>query len=373
VTRDLAEFRETRRTFRDPDTGREIWQMTGGGGDSVAPYMYCQAMTADERYLCFESDRTGTWQPYRLEVETGAVRQLASCEDYARFSFNMRPQSGELLFRAGKRVCAVDVLTGESRVTADLDDLGNVDHVAGICVADAKGERVALPYWDRDERAGIALLSLDGSLLETVFRRDEGVQHVLINPMQPDLVSFAVSPDYQNEPDGPPERRARAWLLDARTGEARPNLVMPPGFRATHEYWSADGERLYFHKKTVGPGPGTQWIPTWINSIAREGGDERVHFESDSLYLGHSCVNRAETRIVSDEQRQGGVNVLIDIDAKARTAETICWPNLLLDNAIHCHVHPSLSPSERFVVYTSNVTGRAEVYLAPLTDRDTMD
>ena len=337
--------------------------MTGSACQNVAPYMYCQAMTADERYLCLESDRSATWQPYRLEVATGRVRQLAVCEDYHPCSLNMRPGSTEVMFVDGKQMCAVDVVTGERRTMVDLSARPDVERITGARVADARGERMAAAYTDDAGWSCIAMAATDGSFFETVFRREEGVQHILINPTDPDTLSFAVWPDRQNTPDETPARRARAWLLDARTGQARPNLIMPPGFRATHEYWSPSGERLYYHKKTV-----HGWIPTWINSVDRQGQDERVHFQTASLYLGHSCVNRAETRIVSDEQRQGGSNVLIDIDPVTQTAQTICRPNLLLGREQHCHVHPSLSPSERLVVYTSNVTGRAQVYLAPLDD-----
>jgi len=357
---------EQKRVFRDAETGREVWQMTQDDSDNVAPYMYCQALTPDERYLCFESNRTGGWRPYRLEIETGETRRLADLEDYARFSFNMRPGSTEMMFRAGQKLWGVDVETSDLRLMADFGKLPDIEQVGGICVADAKGERLAMQYQDQAGRRCIAVAATADSDIATVFRREEGLQHILINPTHPHLVSFAVSPDRQNDPDDTHARRARAWLLDTRTGEARPNLVMPPGYRATHEYWAPSGERLYFHKKTVGSGPGTQWIPTWINSINLEGEDEQVHFESEDLFLGHSCINRAETRIISDEQRQGGRNVLLDVDTQTMTGEVVCWPNLELKNELGVHVHPSLSPSERFAVYTSNVTGRPQVYMVPL-------
>lgn len=359
-------WHEQRRVLEDAETGRQVWQMTQGDSDNVAPYMYCQALTPDEQFLCFESNRTGEWRPYRFEIETGEVRQLADLKDYGRFSFNMRPGSSELMFRAGLKLWAVDVETCELRPMADFGGRPDVEHLGGICVADAEGEWVAMQYQDQEGQHGIALAATDDSAVETVFRREEGLQHILINPTHPHLVSFAVSPDRQNDPDETHARRARAWLLDARTGAARPNLVMPPGYRATHEYWAPSGQRLYFHRKTVGPGPGTQWIPTWINSIDLEGGDEQVHFESEDLFLGHSCINRAETQIISDEQRRGGKNVLLDIDTRTKTGEVVCRPNLELDNELRVHVHPSLSPSERFAVYTSNVTGQPQVYMVPL-------
>jgi hypothetical protein len=370
VSSSLVETVEQRRALRDAKTGGVVWQMTSSEADNVAPYMYCQAMTPDERYVCFESNRAGFWQPFRLEVKTGLARPLSDSREYHAFSLNMRGSSSDLLFLDGLRVCAVDVPTAEARVLADLSGRADVARIASICVTDNLGGTMALHFVDAEKRHGIGMVSLKDGRFDPVFLRGPGeeMQHILINPAYPDLVSFAVWPDYQNERTGTAERRARAWLLDARTGKARPNLVMSPGFRATHEYWAHDGRRLYCHKKTVGPGPGVQWIPTWINSIARDGGDEREHFRSDTLYLGHSCVNRAETRIVSDEQRSGGQNVLMDIDARRGTGEVLCWPNLELKNPIGCHVHPSLSPSERFVVYTSNVTGRAQVYMTPLGD-----
>ena len=52
---------------QDVKTGREVWQVTSGEGESVSPYMDCVAWSSDDRFLVVNCNRTGSWQPYRLQ------------------------------------------------------------------------------------------------------------------------------------------------------------------------------------------------------------------------------------------------------------------------------------------------------------------
>jgi len=67
-----AEWRE----FRDPETGRQLTQLTTGRGNSWPLYYFTPSITADQRYLIFHSERSGWVQLYRLDMETGRIVQL---------------------------------------------------------------------------------------------------------------------------------------------------------------------------------------------------------------------------------------------------------------------------------------------------------
>ncbi len=63
---------------KDGRTGREIWQVTSHDSASEACYFEAQAFTTDDKYMVFSSKRTGEWQFYRCDLETGALMDLSN-------------------------------------------------------------------------------------------------------------------------------------------------------------------------------------------------------------------------------------------------------------------------------------------------------
>ena len=348
-----------RRTFADPRTGREVWQMTDWESNQFTTYMYGQAFSSDERYLAFFSDSGGRKALYRLEIETGAVVMLSGDEGMEGLNLNMHPDGREMYYidASHRRLFAADIYTLERRQVAALDhpDWGELVGLPGFS---GDGRAVCCTMFTTNDRGGVLVADCAGGRFDEIFRRQESIQHVQFCPCPKRLISFAVHPDYQNKRDRTPAERARCWLLDCETRKAWPFLIMPPGFRATHEYWNRRGTRLYFHKKTV---PG--WTPNWVCSMDVNGGDFREHLASDTRRLGHSSVSACEHWLVSDSQ-DPGENELTLVNLKTGRSEILCWPNASIK--IDRHVHPSFSPSGSKILYTSDSTGHMQIYIVPL-------
>ena len=79
--------------------------------------------------------------------------------------------------------------------------------------------------------------------------------------------------------------------------------------------------------------------------------------------LGHSSVNADESLIVSDNQAPGR-NELLLINIRTGENLALCWPNASGKGHPH-HVHPAFSPSGKMIIYTSDVSGYAQVYILP--------
>ena len=356
-----------KRCFHDERTGREIWQLSQNDATSFAPYMYRRGFSHDERYVIYSSNRTGVWEVFRVEIETGETAQLTQNVGYdiEHVALTMNPSGREAFLIAGTTIRAVDVQTGAERVVLNYAHLtgGKLAHSFSLT---EDGKRLLIHYPRKgDGRTAIALGSAMGteSNGEEIYVFDENTQritHTLFCPTDSDILTYNRQPDRQNELNAPPEVRARCWKLNLRTGEDVPFLIMPPGFRATHEYWSPDGKRLFFHRKHV-----PNWVPASIGSLPASGGEPTIHFETDKIKLGHSSLNAAMTHLVSDSQ-EPKQNPLLLIDLATTHAETLCWPNA--SGAGHPnHIHPSFSPSGRYVLYTSDASGWAQVFLVPLT------
>ena len=381
----LDRFVVERRVFFDPKTGREVWQLTDGPFECVTPYMDREAWTPDERYIVFMCNRTGAWQPYRMDVETGEARQLAEIEsgEHSFYAIAMDAPRGECYVGSGSRFVAIHVETLEARVAADFSsiDLPHPDDkrwgrqpvlnragtlVLAVCrAADGRPQLVVMPT---DGRTEYQIFPLSG-----IFRRP---CHEQFCPADDNLISFCNLPDHQDDPRGHPDLRVREWRLDRDTAATRPLVLTPPGFRATHCIWGASGERFYFHRKTC---PWWMWVPTALCSVNRDGGDLRVYYETSEHKLGHSCPTADERWIVTDSQ-DPDENILALVSAETGSFQILCWPNMSQNSKrpdkrppnlpphTHRHTHPAFSPSGRFVHYVSDVTGCSHVYVVPVGD-----
>jgi len=101
----------------------------------------------------------------------------------------------------------------------------------------------------------------------------------------------------------------------------------------------------------------------------KAGGDFRVHFESDTIRLGHGVSSRDGRWFISDSQEPGR-NELVLVDLESGEAQVLCWPNASITEGhdAFAHVHPSFSPGGNYVAFTSDRTGTPRVYVVPVGD-----
>lgn len=347
----------------DLRTGREVWQITQAEAVSHFCYQTVQGFTADERHLVFSSNRTGSWHLFRADLTDGEVERITNLPDLHTGSFSMHPNGRDVCFSAGWTIYRADVAAGKVTPLINLNGRVPMRPRGHPMAISADGERIAVSCQDGADRHALCVVFLAEQRVRTVLATPKGpLLHEQICPGDPDLITFDWFPDTQNDMSLPMAERARAWTVNVRTREVRPFLTCPRGSRGTHEHWSADGGRLFFHHKTE---PG--WVPTHLCSIDRDGGDWQTHYTHETWKLGHSDVTRDGRWIVTDVQ-EPGENALLLVDAAAGTAEVLCWPNSSVTGGHpkHAHVHPSFSPRGRFVGFTSDRTGRPQVYVVPL-------
>ncbi len=350
----------------DPQTGREIWRVSPEGVPSTATYMYVAQFTPDERYLFYQSRLDGALQLHRYELDTGALTQVTDLPDCELMCYHVHPAGREVFYKAGGRIWASDVETLQARCVYDPARRPEFGKTTQLIKFSRSGRWLSFGYLLPDGRKAIGRMTADGDTLESlhVFPDGEGPQHLMFcNSPDEDLLSFSPSPDHQQEWTAPPERRARTYLLNARTRAVEPLFVLPEPFTATHDFWSPAGERLYYHKKTR-----PTWTPTWINSVDRATRRHREIYRDDVHKLGHCYCTRDEKWLVSDVQEPGR-NPLILIETATGRAEILCWPNssVTAGHGAFAHTHPSWSPCERFILYTSDASGCGQVYLIPMS------
>lgn len=354
--------------YPSPETGREIWQISSDTAPAVACYFERQAFTSDEKYVVYASRSSGAWRLYRMDLETGVVRAISpEGRRIMDDDYTVMPDGQRVCYLDGWKLYATHVERQEEELLFDFTGMvPDQPLYTGSFTNDGK---FTLTYVRGDKSGGpltaIYRLNLEtGELLE-VHRQPGGkITHPLINPEDPDVITYVPGPDTQNDMSLPMEKRARNWKVDLKAGTNRQFLTVPYGYRATHESWAYDGERFFFFRKTR---PG--WSPVAICSQDKDGGDFRVHFESDSIRLGHGTVSRDGRWFVSDSQ-EPGKNELVLVNLDTGKGEVLCWPNSSVSGGheARAHVHPSFSPQGNYICYTSDHTGVSQVYVVPVSE-----
>lgn len=349
---------------RSPETGREVWQITSDTAPGVACYFEGQAFTSDERYVVYSSKQSGKWRLYRMNLETGIASALTPVDrNIMDDDYTIMPDGERVCYMDGWKLYATHVESREEKVLFDFEGkLPGHPRYTGSFTNDGK---YALVHISNDTLKAIYRTNLEsGEVMEVHHQREGRISHPLINPEDPDVITYVPGPDTQNDMTLPMEKRARTWKVDLKAGTDRQFLTVPYGYRATHESWSYDGERFFFFRKTR---PG--WSPVAICSMDKEGKDVRIHYENDTIKLGHGVSSRDGRWFVSDCQNPD-INELVLLNLETGEAQVLCWPNSSVDggHSMQAHVHPSFSPGGNFICYTSDRTGVSQVYVVPVGD-----
>jgi hypothetical protein len=355
--------------------------VTDGEFECVSPYMDQCAWSADDRFLAINCNRTGTWQPYLLEIETGKATQLFALTEGTYRNVAIDPVHGDAYVAGDGRVFAIDLKSLRARAAVDwsqrVREPSKGKAGADAVVLNRDGTLLVHGATTAGGRHALLLAPTDGSnRFQTILIPKPGMEaaHSLFCPGDDNIISFQALPDHQNDAGEPLERRVAQWRIHRATGAMKPLVLVPPGFRAIHSLWGRSGDRFYFHRKTV-----PAWVPTALCSVNREGEDLRVHYETNEHRLGH-CSPSPDERWLATDSQDPWENILMLVSLERNEQHMLCWPNSSIKKprphkrAPHLpphtdtDVHPNFSPSGRFIAFNSDASGRSHVYVVPVGD-----
>ncbi|MCL2776292.1 MAG: hypothetical protein FWD71_23565 [Oscillospiraceae bacterium] len=361
----VATAQNERVIYNDSLTGNEVWQITGGNSISNMPYFEDQAFTADDAWVIFKSNREGgVWKIFRSNMATGEISKVSDLENES--SFTIMPDGKRVAFLNGGTIYAVDVATLKTDTILSFDPVKDLVHFQASFTVDGKYTLINL----YNEKDGTRIFRVDvpARKAELVFSTPGTISHPLINPRYPDLMAYVPHPDRQDDYTLSLEERARDCVVDMNTGIAKPFLMMPAWSRATHETWSADGERFYFFRKTRNKDKSAGAV--LICSVDKNGLDLKEHYTSAKYKLGHGLPDKEQKWFIADSQNQL-VNPLFKIDLMSGKAVILCWPNSSQTSETNDqtdHVHPIISASGKYVAFTSDGRSRGlpQAFVIPI-------
>lgn len=109
-----------RRRYPDPATEFEVIRLTDPEHDSAMPAAPARAIDRRSRSLLFASTRGGGWQPWLMELATGAQRPLGNFEGFEPASLTLSGDDREAWFSDGQALSAVSLAGLRRRELARL-------------------------------------------------------------------------------------------------------------------------------------------------------------------------------------------------------------------------------------------------------------
>lgn len=355
---------------RDPATGARIHQLTSSPCINHATYFLQNSFTPDGRTMLFVSNRDGGWQLFAVtEFPGGDILQLTDGACLHPFSPAIDPSGERVFFVRGGGIWWLSLASLEERCVVDYGTAS-----MGECSLDASG-RWLVAACKRDNTAGLAVGRTDGADWRWIpFQRT--VIHPQFHPAEPEWILFAGDP-------APRMHRVR------RDGT---------GLECLYRH---DNDEFVVHETFLGA-TGQLIYTVWPRELRVMDLRTREHRTIASFNAWHITPNRAGTQVLCDTNHPDEGIFLVDVATGKR--RLVCLPEssnagtqwrrsryaLAEDFAaarsgVHgrvlswmeagtdtvygpqwTHPHPSFSRDERSVVFTSDRTGHAQVYVAEI-------
>jgi len=227
-----------RESYLDPATGVRVWEITRGTDVADNLYFHVSNFTADNRYLIFVSDRTGSRQIFRAEVETGSIVQLS--DDPAIKAHSACPDhlnARRLYCLRGAEVLALDILDFKVRRVGQIPKpcLGGLQQPT----LSGDGKWIALGKQRDETNCEIGLMNAETGEYRTVITQGFRLGHVQHSPTDPVIFYAWETGGYAPQ---------RTWLVNADGTGNRPfyaataptNWLTPLKEWVTHEAWVKD-------------------------------------------------------------------------------------------------------------------------------------
>ncbi len=378
------------RSFKDPNTGQEIIQLTTAG-NNVHLYFTENSFDLHKNEIIFRSDRASgedrlphqnpRYDVYRMNLDSGLITQLSAETGPLRQSGSMTktPDSSLVVYGAGNQIKVLEPETGKNWVIYEGSDAYNMGAPSIACnrryVGFCRNENLRVQdgpnytgfaerfYRVKDGRITIAYL--DGCGWFDAFKDTHQVGHFQWCPDDPTIGTYCH--------EGPWNLvTQRIWLFDLAARESRPCFRQDEQDSIGHEFWTQDGY-IFFDDR--GPGHDgtitsdrTQAVATdvhvnqnamipFVGLVARNG--QLVRRIDMPFYCNHYHANPDNSVLVGDDVDQ---LVLIDISGEKATLRPLCshgtsWHT----QSSHCH--PTWSWDGSRILWASDQGGKVNLYM----------
>ncbi len=356
--------------FEDSQTGAHIYQLTNDTTINHNLYFLTPSFTPDQSHLIFTSYRSENANFFKLEFPNGDIVQLTNGEEVHGYSGIIAKDGKELFYTEGDSIKAIHLDTLAERVLAEFPG-GSL----GECSVSAD-EQFIVTAMKRDDKSHITVTATDGSGGDIIYTSpNQTIIHPQFHPKYADLIAYSGDP------------APRMWTIKRDGTENRSLYQHDNNEFLVHETFLGSQDELI--------------VTHWPYALRRISLDTLEMQTISDFNAWHIASNRAGTKVLCDTVHPDIGLRLVDVEtgehvpvcypqssssgsqwkkdryavaedwAAAQQAgdreKSLSWMEMKVDTVYGpqwTHPHPSFSPDETAVVYTSDVSGHSQVYVA---------
>jgi oligogalacturonide lyase len=305
--------------FTDRLTENLVVRLTPPSSKSVLPARENRFVSSREAFLVFASDRNGPFSPFRANLKTGAVSQVAQTAALNPQSLTLDVRERDLWFIDGGELKVLNLQTLKARTLLDgVADFSIGGRRAPLVVR--RGNR--LERWNSDATSVLA---------ENVSTRG------IVNP--------AGSGCLFSREEAPGEREY--WF--ASFSSAKPRLLAKGKLSAA--YWRPDGQALLFLREVQHP----NYAASQLSEVALDGSPE--HLISETSQFAAFAPNTDGSVFVGASRSKAQPDIVLLLRSTRREM-VLCEHRA---SKPEC-VTPSFSPNSQRVYFQSDHDGKSAIY-----------
>ncbi len=368
-------------TFVDRDTGVSVQRLTPTDIICHRNYFYQKCFTQDGTRLLFAGDFDGTRNYYLLNLETQRAVQLTEGTGDNTFGGFLSTDDSAMFYVKNEselRKVDLDTLLETVVYTVDPQWKGYGTWVANTSCTKLVGIEILkrdwqpLTSWEKFAAfyhtkpiCRLIKVDIETGRVEVVHQDNAWLGHPIYRPCDDSTVGFCH--------EGPHDLvDTRMWLVNEDGSNVRKIKDHAPGESCTHEFWIPDGSAMAYVAYFKGQ---TERVIYKANPDTLE--NEKVmvmppcsHLMSNfdgSLMVGDGCDTPVDVADTGSYQIENDPFLYV-LNTRTKEAQKLCkhnssWAVLNGDRQI-THPHPSFTPNDNGVLFTSDFEGVPAIYIA---------
>lgn len=374
---------------RDPDTGAEVTRLTPPEVTCHRNYFYQKCFTQDGSRLLFAGEFDGHWNYYLLDLVDASATQLTEGAGDNTFGGFLSPDDKSLYYVKNERsLLQVDLATLEEREIYRVPDewvgygtwVANSDCTKLVGIEIAKSDWVPLNDWQIFQEffhkgPHCRLLRVDLQTGESAVIHDERIWlgHPIYRPFDDNTVAFCH--------EGPHDLvDARMWLVNEDGSNVRKVKDHAEGESCTHEFWVPNGSALVYVSYLKGKQGRTVYRFDPETAINEEimpipACSHLMSNFDGTLLVGDGSGTPVDVKDTSGYRIENDPYLYVfDVKQKAyfRVARhDTSWATFANSRQV-THPHPSFTPDDSAILYSSDKDGKPALYIAKLPEQREM-
>lgn len=378
-------WRDTVLKYTDELSGRLVTRLTDYYGHSNNLYFTDNFWLDNGQKFIFMSDREGCSNLFLYDLSNNIITQLTAFDDRAlAISGQYVEANASYYFWHCDKLYELNINTLKTRLLYE----GNNEFIPGVSISVSANGRYAyfciLKREDLVFRSSIdyphslhlytfykkmpplsRIVKLDIHTLKTdvIYEERYFLQHINANPTKDYLLTFCHEGLWAKVDQ-------RIWCMNTDTGEVWKIRVQDGDAAIGHEYWFKDGERIGYHGRRLPDEKMHFWGSIkWDNT-------EQIEYDFP-FHCSHFSGN--DINLAIGDGRPRNVQPWFQSDTKPyimlikKEEDKFIGPKVLAFhgstfNDQKSHPHASLTPDGKHVIYTSDLTGYANIYIVEIGD-----